>query len=986
MGCANEEPTIDFKGSYDINLTILGGCWNTDLVCIDHGITFELRANHPDIRILAYNNVTKTWVETNSITNGSNVSDEEIYEFFLPGAITEQIKFKVKDLPLEVLKTLKLEIFASKSEKNPFKVSIGHFPGIAQNLVTDNTHRAVRFWHDVPLQSAASLMDLVDDVRENYISCKVPYLYSDPNNLGFLNLECEVNGYEEIKEEKVVDADRVNKFLEKGFDAQKITNPSQRIKFYIDDIEIVRMIVRNRLSWITFNKFLTADVFKSACEIYLSKNWRHLLTACVEVLESINQEILSNKKPGNWPSVQAECQDIVTKLLNYIPVTDDKDVYDILKNDLKVREDISSDYISPYAKIVKNELKVFSSHDAFFNLVTKVWREATANIWPFKYWVSPTTLWRSSLFFFVIFLILLTHHIYGVDQRTHIRFYESLDDAIGGDVFDKIEDFASFTDWFRNILIPALYDPSDNHLYMLTDKILVRLIRVDPRPCINPKGVPYINKEVPLCYPRLTTTIGDGWNPKSENNFTANFIGKPLLFTEAAFYDSRGDFLILPRNETDADNELNQIDWDNWLDWSVQAVIIEFAMYSPNTQLFSMCAIVGEFSNVGTFQGDHECTIISPLELAHSFSWTAILLYIFFIGFFFEEMWELLMYVLEARPVTSSEEKDALEHCTWCALRPGESCFCKICHNDYPKDGPKACCCAVACYTYVLDIWNVLDIIMIGTGITGLALHNLAASSIEFFTIEELWHIAFIDQLSNVFLSTCVVIAFFRFLDFLIHWEYIGVLVLTVFYMMSAIVKFVILFTFISTGFSAAFHMLYDNNPIYSNFVLATLTTSIGIFSGYEIPDLSNLLFFPNPAAGYAFQVACIVIGVVMLLNFLIAMMNSIYNGIQENSTQEYRWEMTRLITQLKYSPWPVPLNLVQGIIGCGIFCSLCCVDWDLDNELPPDTRNLEERKKSLYSNMIIGYFRETLSEQEYKDALLFDNLHSEKENEEADQ
>jgi len=199
--------------------------------------------------------------------------------------------------------------------------------------------------------------------------------------------------------------------------------------------------------------------------------------------------------------------------------------------------------------------------------------------------------------------------------------------------------------------------------------------------------------------------------------------------------------------------------------------------------------------------------------------------------------------------------------------------------------------------------------------------------------------------------------------------------------MMSAIVRFVILFIFISIGFSAAFHMLYDNNPIYSNFPQSVLTTSIGIFSGYQIPVFSNLLFFPNAPTGYSFQVACVIIGVVLLLNFLIAMMNSIYNSIQENSTSEYRWLMTSQIAQLQYTPWPVPLNLVQGCVACGCFCkALCTDDWDSLN--PPETETgikvHDDAKTLLYANMTISYFRESLSEEQYKSSLLFDEREGE--------
>jgi len=117
-----------------------------------------------------------------------------------------------------------------------------------------------------------------------------------------------------------------------------------------------------------------------------------------------------------------------------------------------------------------------------------------------------------------------------------------------------------------------------------------------------------------------------------------------------------------------------------------------------------------------------------------------------------------------------------------------------------------------------------------------------------------------------------------------------------------------------------------------------------------------------------------------MLLNFLIAMMNSIYTDIQENSTQEYRWIMTRDITQLQFSPWPVPLNLLQAVIALAIVFSgkLQTIIMEIDVEYQKRKVDIgqvdSEAKQLLYANMAISYFRETLKEAEYKESLLFDD------------
>jgi hypothetical protein len=546
--------------------------------------------------------------------------------------------------------------------------------------------------------------------------------------------------------------------------------------------------------------------------------------------------------------------------------------------------------------------------------------------------------------------------------------YEAIDDSLAS--FDSITDFASYTDWFNNSLIPVLYDPTDEHLYLLTDRVLVRQIRVPSEACFNPEGVPFLREEVPVCYPRFT--LLSEWHPRSD----LPHAGKPILATDYATYDSRGETIVLDRNITEALETLSKIDFDTWLDWTVQAVIVEFALYSPNLQLFSMCAIVGEFTNVGVFKGSHECAIVSPSELYHSYSWSAILLYLFFIGFFVEEVWELLLIAAKLRPASASEENEAAEKCQCCEgndKSPPYFCSgCCYCNADATE--PEPCCCSIPCWNYVNDLWNILDMFMILTGFVGLSVHNVAAAKLTTFTIEELWDVVEIEQVSHVFISICVVIAFFRFLHFLIPWEYIGVLVITVFKMMDAIVRFVILFIFIALGFAAAFHMLYDNSQTYSNFGDASLTTGIGIFSGYDVPDYTNVLQFPSASAGYAFQVGCVIIGVVLLLNFLIAMMSTIYEAKRENSTEEYRWLMTRELTQLKLSQWPVPFNIIQAPFACIACCAIMCDCEPRDEPLPEPARD-DNVKQDLYANMTVSYFRETLSEKDYKKKQQFDTF-----------
>jgi len=127
---------------------------------------------------------------------------------------------------------------------------------------------------------------------------------------------------------------------------------------------------------------------------------------------------------------------------------------------------------------------------------------------------------------------------------------------------------------------------------------------------------------------------------------------------------------------------------------------------------------------------------------------------------------------------------------------------------------------------------------------------------------------------------------------------------------------------------------------------------------------------------GFIFQFVCVLVGVVLLLNFLIAMMNSIYEEIENSSTEEYRYLKTKQLTQMEYTPWPIPFNMSQAFIGCLLGAAGCCCDFDIpNNDYYNDYTSDRHLKNILYSNMVVGYFRETLTESKYKKALrMFDN------------
>jgi len=84
-------------------------------------------------------------------------------------------------------------------------------------------------------------------------------------------------------------------------------------------------------------------------------------------------------------------------------------------------------------------------------------------------------------------------------------------------------------------------------------------------------------------------------------------------------------------------------------------------------------------------------------------------------------------------------------------------------------------------------------------------------------------------------------------------------------------------------------------------------------------------------------------------------MMSTIYDKYQENSKDEYRWVLTTEIAKLRGpNPWPVPLNILQPIVGLmAFFCgNLKAVN------IPRGTYN-EKYTIELFGNMVLGFLKE---------------------------
>jgi len=140
------------------------------------------------------------------------------------------------------------------------------FIDICDNLEKkDAFQRAVKYWDHLPLVPNHTLPEVPEEIRENRFSYKMPVLCASKDFPGFLDLQCEIEGYKEASN-AIIDLTPV----------------------IINDIEIVKMLVRNKYDWERILFLFSSDILLEGFEILLAKNWLNPFWLMIELLDVID--------------------------------------------------------------------------------------------------------------------------------------------------------------------------------------------------------------------------------------------------------------------------------------------------------------------------------------------------------------------------------------------------------------------------------------------------------------------------------------------------------------------------------------------------------------------------------------------------------------------------------------------------------------------------------------------------------------------------
>ncbi|ESO90970.1 hypothetical protein LOTGIDRAFT_122406, partial [Lottia gigantea] len=202
-------------------------------------------------------------------------------------------------------------------------------------------------------------------------------------------------------------------------------------------------------------------------------------------------------------------------------------------------------------------------------------------------------------------------------------------------------------------------------------------------------------------------------------------------------------------------------------------------------------------------------------------------------------------------------------------------------------------------------------------------------------------------NLSEGLFAMANILSFARISYLLPSNESLGPLQISLGRMLSDIVKFLTLFSFVMVAFMVGLHNLFWYYiPAQTNFgdVMATFRTVFWSLFGRGEPGAVRLGEYDNHVTediGYIIYGAYNAVSVTVLLNMLIAMMTRSFQTIAEDSDAE--WKFSRSILYMEYisdsAVLPVPLNIIAAPKEAlsALLCS-CCNNSDDDH--PEKTEN----------------------------------------------
>lgn len=214
---------------------------------------------------------------------------------------------------------------------------------------------------------------------------------------------------------------------------------------------------------------------------------------------------------------------------------------------------------------------------------------------------------------------------------------------------------------------------------------------------------------------------------------------------------------------------------------------------------------------------------------------------------------------------------------------------------------------------YITDVWNILDVIYLTVMLSTIAAGWILSK-----------HTGEIDNIEGILMlihSTNLLPCWLRLMQSLLFFEYFGVLVITVMQMLKDTAYWFVLILFVVLAFS------FSLTPILNSHHHGHDNVSWAFWSLFADDDgareKTDKLSPPLKMLTNTMIYALFVLSNVLLVNLLIAMMNSTYEKVQADSQTEWTYKrMSAIIEYNEATALPPPFGILEQIWR---FLSNCC-------------------------------------------------------------
>lgn len=184
--------------------------------------------------------------------------------------------------------------------------------------------------------------------------------------------------------------------------------------------------------------------------------------------------------------------------------------------------------------------------------------------------------------------------------------------------------------------------------------------------------------------------------------------------------------------------------------------------------------------------------------------------------------------------------------------------------------------------SYIFDKWNLFD--------------NTQIFLVYATIILKFFH----NNNEKIIISFLYPIFFIKFLKLLRGFRRIGPYIRVIFRMMKDIFQFMSILSIFIVGFGQSFFTLLYNTPSFINPFTSIITTFDMIIRDYDFDSSVENSIYKNEAM-IIYRIY-LVVAVIILLNMLIAILETSYNKIIESANNEWKLERSRLILSLMNS------------------------------------------------------------------------------------